>query len=194
MKPYLNVIMVENYNVTLAEKLIPACDISEQISLASKEASGTGNMKFMLNGALTLGTEDGANVEIHALVGDENIYIFGDDSNTVVERYKNGSYNAKQYYTENPTLKKAVDFIIGEELVNIGDKVRLERLFKELTAKDWFMTFPDFESYVTARESAYTDYENRMEWAEKMLVNIAQAGYFSSDRTIAEYNKDVWKL
>ena len=194
VKPYLNVIMVENYNVTLAEKLIPACDISEQISLASKEASGTGNMKFMLNGALTLGTEDGANVEIHALVGDENIYIFGDDSNTVVERYKNGSYNAKQYYTENPTLKKAVDFIIGEELVNIGDKVRLERLFKELTAKDWFMTFPDFDSYVTARESAYTDYENRMEWAEKMLVNIAQAGYFSSDRTIAEYNKDIWKL
>ena len=194
VKPYLNVIMVENYNVTLAEKLIPACDISEQISLASKEASGTGNMKFMLNGALTLGTEDGANVEIHALVGDENIYIFGDDSNTVVERYKNGSYNANQYYTENPTLKKAVDFIIGEELVNIGDKVRLERLFKELTAKDWFMTFPDFDSYVTARESAYTDYENRMEWAVKMLVNIAQAGYFSSDRTIAEYNKDIWKL
>ena len=194
VNPYLNVVMVENYNVTLAEKLIPACDISEQISLASKEASGTGNMKFMLNGAVTLGTEDGANVEIHALVGDENIYIFGDDSDTVVERYKNGSYNAKQYYTENPTLKKAVDFIIGEELAEIGDKIRLERLYKELTTKDWFMTFPDFERYVAARECAYTDYENRMAWAEKMLVNIAQAGYFSSDRTIAEYNQDIWKL
>ena len=194
VNPYLNVVMVENYNVTLAEKLIPACDISEQISLASKEASGTGNMKFMLNGAVTLGTEDGANVEIHALVGDENIYIFGDDSDTVVERYKNGSYHAKQYYTENPTLKKAVDFITGEALAEIGDKVRLERLFKELTTKDWFMTFPDFERYVTARESAYMDYENRLTWAEKMLVNIAQAGYFSSDRTIAEYNRDIWKL
>ena len=194
VNPYLNVVMVENYNVTLAEKLIPACDISEQISLASKEASGTGNMKFMLNGAVTLGTEDGANVEIHALVGDENIYIFGDDSDTVVERYKNGSYHAKQYYTENPTLKKAVDFITGEALAEIGDKVRLERLFKELTTKDWFMTFPDFERYGTARESAYMDYENRLAWAEKMLVNIAQAGYFSSDRTIAEYNRDIWKL
>ncbi len=194
VSPYLRVVMVENYNVTLAEKLIPACDISEQISLASKEASGTGNMKFMLNGAVTLGTEDGANVEIHALVGDENIYIFGDDSDTVVERYKNGSYNAKQYYTENPTLKKAVDFIIGEALAEIGDKIRLTRLYKELTTKDWFMTFPDFERYVEARECAYTDYENRMAWAEKMLVNIAQAGYFSSDRTIAEYNQDIWKL
>lgn len=194
VNPYLRVVMVENYNVTLAEKLIPACDISEQISLASKEASGTGNMKFMLNGAVTLGTEDGANVEIHALVGDENIYIFGDDSDTVVERYKNGSYNAKQYYTENPTLKKAVDFIISEEFAEIGDKIRLTRLYKELTTKDWFMTFPDFERYVEARECAYTDYENRMAWAEKMLVNIAQAGYFSSDRTIAEYNQDIWKL
>jgi len=194
VNPYLNVVMVENYNVTLAEKLIPACDISEQISLASKEASGTGNMKFMLNGAVTIGTEDGANVEIHALVGDENIYIFGDDSDTVVERYKNGRYNAKQYYTENQTIKKAVDFIIGEALSKIGDKVRLERLYKELTTKDWFMTFPDFVRYVEARECAYTDYENRMAWAEKMLVNIAQAGYFSSDRTIAEYNQDIWKL
>lgn len=194
VSPYLRVVMVENYNVTLAEKLIPACDISEQISLASKEASGTGNMKFMLNGAVTLGTEDGANVEIHALVGDDNIYIFGDDSDTVVERYKNGSYNAKQYYTENPTLKKAVDFIIGTELAEIGDKTRLERLFNELTGKDWFMTFPDFDRYATARESAYADYENRLAWAEKMLVNIAQAGYFSSDRTIAEYNRDIWKL
>ncbi len=194
VSPYLRVVMVENYNVTLAEKLIPACDISEQISLASKEASGTGNMKFMLNGAVTLGTEDGANVEIHALVGDENIYIFGDDSDTVVARYKNGSYDAKQYYSEKPTIKKAVDFIMGEALAEIGDKERLTRLFKELTTKDWFMTFPDFDSYVTARESAYADYENRLVWAEKMLVNIAKAGYFSSDRTIAEYNRDIWKL
>ena len=194
VNPYLNVVMVENYNVTLAEKLIPACDISEQISLASKEASGTGNMKFMLNGAVTLGTEDGANVEIHQLVGDENIYIFGDDSETVVERYKEKSYVSKDYYTKNKAIKTAVDFIIGEEMLELGDKVRLERLFKELTGKDWFMTFPDFDNYVKAREQAYSDYENRIEWAEKMLVNIAKAGYFSSDRTIAQYNKDIWKL
>ncbi len=194
VKPYLNVVIVENYNVTLAEKLIPACDISEQISLASKEASGTGNMKFMLNGAVTLGTEDGANVEIHQLVGDENIYIFGDDSETVVERYKEKSYVSKDYYTKNKAIKTAVDFIIGEEMLELGDKVRLERLFKELTGKDWFMTFPDFDDYVKAREQAYSDYENRIEWAEKMLVNIAKAGYFSSDRTIAQYNKDIWKL
>ena len=194
VKPYLNVIMVENYNVTFAEKLIPACDISEQISLASKEASGTGNMKFMLNGAVTLGTEDGANVEIHQLVGDENIYIFGDDSETVVERYKEKSYVSKDYYTKNKAIKEAVDFIIGDEMMKLGDKVRLERLFKELTGKDWFMTFPDFDDYVETREKAYADYENSLEWAEKMLVNIAKAGYFSSDRTIAQYNKDIWKL
>lgn len=194
VKPYLNVIMVENYNVTLAEKLIPACDISEQISLASKEASGTGNMKFMLNGAVTLGTEDGANVEIHQLVGDENIYIFGDDSETVVERYKEKSYISKDYYTKNKAIKEAVDFIIGDEMMKLGDKVRLERLFKELTGKDWFMTFPDFDDYVETREKAYADYENSLDWAEKMLVNIAKAGYFSSDRTIAQYNKDIWKL
>lgn len=194
VKPYLNVVMVENYQVTLAEKLIPACDISEQISLASKEASGTGNMKFMLNGAVTLGTEDGANVEIHELVGDENIYIFGDDSDTVVERYKQGSYQAKAYYSKNPAIKEAVDFIKSEQLMSIGDKTRLERLFHELVGKDWFMTFPDFDSYVSVREQAYADYENRLAWAEKMLVNIAKAGYFSSDRTIAEYNRDIWKL
>ena len=194
VKPYLNVIMVENYNVTLAEKLIPACDISEQISLASKEASGTGNMKFMLNGAVTLGTEDGANVEIHQLVGDDNIYIFGDDSETVVERYKTESYVPKDYYTKNKAIKAAVDFIIGEDMMKLGDKVRLERLFKELTDKDWFMTFPDFDDYVKTREAAYSDYENSVEWAEKMLVNIAQAGYFSSDRTIAQYNEDIWKI
>ena len=194
VNPYLNVVMVENYNVTWAEKLIPACDISEQISLASKEASGTGNMKFMLNGAVTLGNEDGANVEIHELVGDDNIYIFGDLSETVVERYANGSYNAAQYYNENVEIKEAVDFITGNELIAIGDKERLERLSNELIGKDWFMTFPDFNDYVKTREQAYADYENRHEWAKKMLVNIAKAGYFSSDRTIEEYNRDIWKL
>lgn len=194
VSPYLNVVMVENYNVTWAEKLIPACDISEQISLASKEASGTGNMKFMLNGALTLGTEDGANVEIHELVGDDNIYIFGDSSDTVVERYAQGSYHAAKYYNENAAIKEAVDFITGEELKAIGDKDRLERLFNELVFKDWFMTFPDFDEYVKIREQAYADYENREEWVQKMLVNIAKAGYFSSDRTIEEYNRDIWKL
>lgn len=192
--PYLKVIMVENYNVTEAEKLIPACDISEQISLASKEASGTGNMKFMLNGAVTLGTEDGANVEIHELVGDDNIYIFGDLSETVVERYKNGSYKAETYYRENKSIKEAVDFITGEELLKVGDKEMLTRLSNELIGKDWFMTFPDFDEYVETREKAYKDYENRIEWAKKMLVNIANAGYFSSDRTIEEYNRDIWKL
>lgn len=194
VSPYLKVVMVENYNVTWAEKLIPACDISEQISLASKEASGTGNMKFMLNGAVTLGTEDGANVEIHDLVGDDNIYIFGDLSETVVERYANGSYCAAQYYNNNPVIKEAVDFITGKELMSIGNKERLERLSKELIGKDWFMTFPDFDAYVKTREQAYADYENRHDWAKKMLVNIAKAGYFSSDRTIEEYNRDIWKL
>ena len=194
VSPYLKVVMVENYNVTWAEKLIPACDISEQISLASKEASGTGNMKFMLNGAVTLGTEDGANVEIHDFVGDDNIYIFGDLSETVVERYANGSYCAAQYYNNNPVIKEAVDFITGSELMSVGDKERLERLSNELIGKDWFMTFPDFDAYVKTREQAYTDYENRHDWAKKMLVNIAKAGYFSSDRTIEEYNRDIWKL
>lgn len=194
VSPYLKVVMVENYNVTWAEKLIPACDISEQISLASKEASGTGNMKFMLNGAVTLGTEDGANVEIHDFVGDDNIYIFGDLSETVVERYANGSYCAAQYYNNNPVIKEAVDFITGSELMSIGDKERLEGLSNELIGKDWFMTFPDFDAYVKTREQAYTDYENRHDWAKKMLVNIAKAGYFSSDRTIEEYNRDIWKL
>lgn len=194
VSPYLKVVMLENYNVTGAEKLIPACDISEQISLASKEASGTGNMKFMLNGAVTLGTEDGANVEIHELVGDDNIYIFGDSSETVVERYKEKSYVAEEYYSENKNIKRAVDFITGDEIMKLGDKKRLERLSKELIGKDWFMTFPDFDDYVMTREKAYADYENRLEWAEKMLVNIAMSGYFSSDRTIEEYNRDIWKL
>ena len=194
VKPYLNVVMVNNYNVTLAEKLIPACDISEQISLASKEASGTGNMKFMLNGAVTLGTDDGANVEIHELVGDDNIYIFGDSSETVIERYKNASYCSKDYYDADPAIKEAVDFIISKKMLAVGDKENLERLYKELLTKDWFMTFPDFKSYCEAKEKAFADYEDRTLWARKMLVNISQAGYFSSDRTIGEYDRDIWKL
>ncbi|MGN0580639.1 MAG: glycogen/starch/alpha-glucan phosphorylase [Ruminococcus sp.] len=191
---YLRIVMVENYNVTKAEKLIPACDISEQISLASKEASGTGNMKFMLNGAVTLGTEDGANVEIHRLVGDDNIYIFGDNSDTVVKRYAEGSYNPREYCEKNPAIKKAVDFITGSEMLEIGDKKSLERLKNELLKKDWFMTFPDFEDYCKTRERAYSDYRDRMSWAKKMLVNISRAGYFSSDRTISEYQKEIWRL
>ena len=194
VKPYLNVVMVSNYNVTLAEKLIPACDISEQISLASKEASGTGNMKFMLNGAVTLGTDDGANVEIHELVGDDNIYIFGDSSETVIERYKNASYCSKDYYDADPAIKEAVDFIISKKMLAVGDKENLERLYKELLNKDWFMTFPDFKAYCEAKEKAFADYEDRTLWARKMLVNISQAGYFSSDRTIGEYDRDIWKL
>ncbi len=192
--PYLQVVMVENYNVTLAEKLIPSCDISQQISLASKEASGTGNMKLMLNGAVTLGTEDGANVEIHRLVGDGNIYIFGEDSEVVVERYRQASYRPMDYYEDYPQIREAVDFIVGKELLAIGDKKCLERLHKELLSKDWFMTFPDFDDYVRTRERIYRDYEDRKSWAGKMLMNIAKAGYFSSDRTIAEYNCDIWKL
>jgi len=194
VKPYLNVVMVNNYNVTLAEKLIPACDISEQISLASKEASGTGNMKFMLNGAVTLGTDDGANVEIHDLVGDDNIYIFGDSSETVIERYKKANYCSKDYYDADPAIKEAVDFIISKKMLAVGDKENLERLYKELLTKDWFMTFPDFKSYCEAKEKAFADYEDRTLWARKMLVNISQAGYFSSDRTIGEYDRDIWKL
>ena len=194
VKPYLNVVMVNNYNVTLAEKLIPACDISEQISLASKEASGTGNMKFMLNGAVTLGTDDGANVEIHELVGDDNIYIFGDSSETVIERYKKANYCSKDYYDADPAIKEAVDFIISKKMLAVGDKENLERLYKELLTKDWFMTFPDFKAYCEAKEKAFADYEDRTLWARKMLVNISQAGYFSSDRTIGEYDRDIWKL
>ena len=194
VSPYLNVVMVNNYNVTLAEKLIPACDISEQISLASKEASGTGNMKFMLNGAVTLGTDDGANVEIHELVGDSNIYIFGDSSDTVIHRYKRGDYHSRSYYENSPALKEAVDFIISKKMLAVGDKENLERLYNELLNKDWFMTFPDFAAYCRTKEKAFSDYEDRASWAKKMLVNISRAGYFSSDRTIEEYNRDIWKL
>lgn len=193
VSPYLRVVMVENYNVSKAAQLIPACDISEQISLASKEASGTGNMKFMLNGALTLGTMDGANVEIAELVGKENIYIFGEDSETVIQRYADGSYVSKDYYEKDAKLKEAVDFIVGEEMMAAGDKEHLTRLYNELLNKDWFMTFPDFEDYIATRERAYQEYNDRMAWAEKMLVNIAKAGFFSSDRTIAQYEKEIWK-
>jgi len=194
VSPYLNVVMVENYNVTLAEKLIPACDISEQISLASKEASGTSNMKFMLNGAVTLGTLDGANVEIADLVGEENIYTFGETSETVIERYDRGDYVSKAYYDKDPDLKKAVDFIISDELLKLGSKKNLKRLHNELLVKDWFMTFPDYKAYIAKKEEAVLDYEDRMEWAKKMLVNISKAGFFSSDRTIEQYNKEIWKL
>ena len=194
VKPWLNVVMVNNYNVSLAEKLIPACDISEQISLASKEASGTSNMKFMLNGAVTLGTDDGANVEIHELVGDDNIYIFGESSETVIRRYAEGSYCSRSYYEADPDLKEAVDFIISPAMTAAGSVEHLERLYNELLNKDWFMTFPDFKAYCQAREQALSDYENRTAWARKMLINISKAGYFSSDRTIEEYNRDIWKL
>ena len=194
VSPHLNVFMVENYNVTLAEKLIPACDISEQISLASKEASGTGNMKFMLNGALTLGTMDGANVEIAELVGKDNIFTFGESSETVIARYERGDYRSKDWYEKDKDLKAAVDFIVGKDMMKIGQKENLERLYKELLNKDWFMTFPDFEDYVKTREKAYEAYTDRTEWAKKMLINISKAGFFSSDRTIAQYNKEIWKL
>ena len=194
VSPYMTVLMVENYNVSYAEKLIPACDISEQISLASKEASGTGNMKFMLNGAVTLGTSDGANVEIHELVGDDNIYIFGEKSEEVIAHYEKADYVAKDYYEKSPVIKKAVDFIISKEAMKAGHKENLERLHKELVGKDWFMTLLDLEDYIAAKDKAFADYEDREKWKKMMLVNIAKAGFFSSDRTIAEYNRDIWKL
>ena len=194
VSPYLKVFMVENYNVTLAEKLFPAANISEQISLASKEASGTGNMKFMLNGAITLGTSDGANVEIAELVGDENIYVFGEDSQTVIDRYERGDYCSKDYYDKDAELKKAVDFLVSDEMMKVGSKENLERLYNELLNKDWFMTFPDFEDYCKTKEKAYADYEDKKAWAKKMLVNISKAGFFSSDRTIKQYNDEIWHL
>ena len=194
VSPYLKVFMVENYNVTLAEKLFPAANISEQISLASKEASGTGNMKFMLNGAVTLGTSDGANVEIAELVGDENIYVFGEDSQTVIDRYERGDYCSKDYYDKDADLKKAVDFLVSDEMMKVGSKENLERLYNELLNKDWFMTFPDFEDYCKTKEKAYADYEDKKAWAKKMLVNISKAGFFSSDRTIKQYNDEIWHL
>ncbi len=191
---YMKVVMVENYNVTYAEKLIPACDVSEQISLASKEASGTSNMKFMLNGAITLGTDDGANVEIHELVGDDNIYIFGVKADEVIKHYKKADYVSKNYYKKSPVIKEAVDFIVSKKCLSVGHKENLERLYKELLNKDWFMTLIDLEDYIEKKDKIFADYENRDKWKRMMLVNIAKAGYFSSDRTINDYNKDIWHL
>lgn len=191
---YIQVVMVENYNVTNAEKLIPACDFSEQISLASKEASGTGNMKFMLNGAITIGTEDGANVEIHELVGDDNIYIFGESSDDVIAHYNNNDYDAGKYYNNDEIIKNAVDFLISEEMTSIGQTENLHHLHHELISKDWFMSLLDLKAYIQTKDQAYNDYEDRLAWAKKSLINIANAGYFSSDRTIAEYNHDIWHL
>ncbi|WP_244833869.1 glycogen/starch/alpha-glucan phosphorylase [Clostridium sp. BJN0001] len=193
VSPYLKVVMVENYNVTKASKLIPACDLSEQISLASKEASGTGNMKFMLNGALTLGTEDGANVEIHELVGDGNIYIFGESSEKVIEHYKKADYVSKKYY-EKPEIKRLVDFITSDEMLKVGDKENLTRLHDDIVNKDWFMALLDVEDYIETKERAFKDYEDRDAWNKKTLINISKAGFFSADRTIEQYNNDIWKL
>ena len=194
VSPYLKVVMVENYNVSYAEKLIPACDISEQISLASKEASGTGNMKFMLNGAVTLGTSDGANVEINELVGDENIYIFGEKSDDVIAHYANKDYKPRKYYRNSKVIREAVDFIVGEQAMAVGHKENLERLHHELLNKDWFMTLLDLRDYIRVKDRAFKDYEDQAKWKRMSLVNIAKAGFFSSDRTIAEYNRDIWKL
>ena len=192
--PYLKVVMVENYNVTLAEKLIPAADIHEQISLASKEASGTSNMKFMLNGAVAIGTMDGANVEMHQFVGDDNIYIFGESSEEVIKHYEKADYVSRSYYENDANIKRAIDFIVSDQMKAVGCAKNLERLYNELLNKDWFMTLPDFEEYVATKERIYADYEDRMAWAKKMLVNISKAGFFSSDRTIAQYNEDIWHL
>ena len=194
VSPWLKVVMVENYNITWAEKLIPACDISEQISLASKEASGTGNMKFMLNGAITLGTMDGANVEIHDLVGEDNVYIFGQSSETVMDLYARSAYRPGDYYGKDEEISQLVDFIISPTMMRLGDPENLARLYKDMSRKDWFMALLDVKDYIQTKERALADYEDRAAWAKKMLVNIAKAGYFSSDRSVAEYERDIWKL
>lgn len=194
VSPYLKVVMVENYNVTKASKLIPACDVSEQISLASKEASGTGNMKFMLNGAITLGTMDGANVEIHECVGNDNIYIFGKSSEEVIDLYAKNAYNPRDIYDNDPLVEELVDFIISKDLIRIGDPENLCRLYKDLISKDWFMALLDLKDYIATKEKTFADYEDRKAWSKKMLVNTAKAGFFSSDRTIAQYDEDIWRL
>lgn len=189
---YLNVHLVENYNVTVAEKLIPATDISEQISLASKEASGTGNMKFMLNGALTLGTMDGANVEIAELAGMDNIYTFGKDSDTIIDLYDKAGYVSSDYYNGDANIKRAVDFIVSDEVLALGNEERLSRLHHELISKDWFMTLIDLAEYIEVKEQVFADYEDQDAWNKKVVHNIAKAGFFSSDRTIEQYNEDIW--
>ena len=192
--PYMKLVMVENYNVSAAEKLIPACDISEQISLASKEASGTGNMKFMLNGAVTLGTMDGANVEISDLVGKENIYIFGESSDDVIKHYEKMDYNSRAIYESDADIKRYVDFIVSKPMLKLGKEEHLRNFYNELLNKDWFMTLLDLKDYIKVKDQVFADYEDRNSWAKKMLVNIGEAGFFSSDRTIAQYNKDIWHL
>ncbi len=194
VSPWLKVVMVENYNITWAERLIPACDVSEQISLASKEASGTGNMKFMLNGAVTLGTMDGANVEIHDLVGDENIAIFGKTSEEIIRLYAEGTYTPQKFYPADPEIEKLMDFIISLDMMRLGDPECLGRLYKDMTRKDWFMALLDVKDYIRVKEQLFADYEDRTSWAKKMLVNIAKAGFFSSDRSVEQYNQDIWKL
>ncbi len=194
VSPYMKVLMVENYNVSYAEKMIPACDISEQISLASKEASGTGNMKFMLNGAITLGTADGANVEIAELVGEDNIFIFGVSSDEVIAHYAKADYVSRDYYKKSKVIKEAVDFITSPQVVKVGKKERLQRLQKEILNKDWFMTLIDLEEYIEVKDKALAAFEDREKWRRMMLTNIAKAGFFSSDRTIEEYNRDIWHL
>ena len=192
--PYMKLVMVENYNVSAAEKLIPACDISEQISLASKEASGTGNMKFMLNGAITLGTMDGANVEISDLVGKDNIYIFGESSDKIIKHYEKMDYNSRAIYEGDADIKKYVDFIVSEPMLKLGKEEHLRNFYNELLNKDWFMTLLDLKDYIKVKDQVFADYEDRSSWAKKMLVNIGEAGFFSSDRTIEQYNKDIWHL
>ena len=194
VRDWLKVVMIENYNVTKAAKVIPACDISEQISLASKEASGTGNMKFMLNGAITLGTQDGANVEIGELVGEDNIYTFGKSSDEVIKLYDTKGYSSAAIYDSDPEIADLVDFIIDKKMIRIGDVYSLCRLYKEIVGKDWFMTLLDLKEYIAVKEAMLADYEDRKAWAKKSLVNIAKAGFFSSDRTIQEYNDDIWHL
>jgi starch phosphorylase len=194
VSPYMNLVMLENYNVSFAEKVIPSCDISEQISLASKEASGTGNMKFMLNGALTLGTEDGSNVEMHSLVGDNNIYIFGKKSDEVIRTYNERAYNPMEYYEGNQDIKRSIDFLTSQEMLRIGDSDCLHEFKNGLLNCDWFMSLIDFEEYKKTKERMLEDYENRNQWNKKALINIAKSGYFSSDRTIEEYNRDIWHL
>lgn len=194
LSKYVQVVFVENYNVTQAEYLIPACDVSEQISLASKEASGTGNMKLMLNGAITIGTLDGANVEIAEHVGNENIYIFGENSDTILAHYENSSYVSKDYYLGNPRIQRAVDYLVSESMLKVGSETHLRRLHHELISKDWFMTLIDLESYISTKDQMFNDYEDRKAWAKKMIINISNAGFFSSDRTIADYNRDIWKV